>query len=226
MTIEDLVNDTRIRFPDDQRVEYWNTKSELLDAIRLGDVPKSGRSPILLEELPDIDFWVNKKVGFGSPRYKRFKGQLRSTTQPFSSWVTPNSEYSKTESDENSIVAGTNDEGTKNVKNIFGSKAFNYPKPPSLLKGLISQASSAGDIILDFFAGSATTAQAVMELNAEDGGDRSFIMVSSTEATPEEPDKNICRDITAERHPVTQCIERQEIYRSRSRVCLSENQRN
>jgi len=53
--------------------------------------------------------------------------------------------------------------------------------------------------VLDFFAGSATTAQAVMELNAEDGRDRRFIMVSSTEATREEPDKNICRDLTAGR---------------------------
>lgn len=63
----------------------------------------------------------------------------------------------------------------------------------------MGQSVRPGDIILDFFAGSATTAQAVMELNAEDGGDRCFIMVSSTEATMDEPDKNICRDITAER---------------------------
>lgn len=55
------------------------------------------------------------------------------------------------------------------------------------------------DLVLDFFAGAATTAHAVMELNAEDGGERRFIMVSSTEATAEEPDKNICRDITARR---------------------------
>jgi adenine-specific DNA-methyltransferase len=53
--------------------------------------------------------------------------------------------------------------------------------------------------VLDFFAGSATTAQAVMELNAEDGMDLRFIMVSSTEATKDDPSKNLCRDVTAER---------------------------
>ena len=53
--------------------------------------------------------------------------------------------------------------------------------------------------MLDFFAGSATTAQAVMQLNADDGGDRRFVMVSSTEATADEPDKNLCDAVTAER---------------------------
>jgi adenine-specific DNA-methyltransferase len=52
---------------------------------------------------------------------------------------------------------------------------------------------------MDFFAGSGTTAQAVLELNREDGESRRFIMVSSTEATDDEPDKNICRDVCAER---------------------------
>ncbi len=61
------------------------------------------------------------------------------------------------------------------------------------------QSAGPDDLVLDFFAGSATTAQAVMELNAEDGGSRRFIMVSSTEATEEDPDKNLCRDVTAER---------------------------
>ena len=53
--------------------------------------------------------------------------------------------------------------------------------------------------MLDFFAGSGTTAHAVMKLNAEDDGKRRFILVSSTEATGEEPDKNLCRDVCAER---------------------------
>lgn len=61
------------------------------------------------------------------------------------------------------------------------------------------QSTGPGDLVLDFFAGSATTAQAVMELNSEDEFDRRFIMVSSTEATEDEPDGNLCRDVTAER---------------------------
>ncbi len=52
---------------------------------------------------------------------------------------------------------------------------------------------------MDFFAGSGTTAQAVLELNREDEGQRRFIMVSATEATADEPEKNICRDVCAER---------------------------
>lgn len=74
-----------------------------------------------------------------------------------------------------------------------------YPKPLSLIKGLLSQATQPGDIVLDFFAGSGTTGQAVLELNAEDSGQRRFILCSSTEATAKEPDKNLCRDVCAER---------------------------
>jgi adenine-specific DNA-methyltransferase len=90
-------------------------------------------------------------------------------------------------------------EGAKEIASLFGYKAFLYPKPVSLIRELVRQSTGPGDTVLDFFAGSATTAQAVMELNAEDGGDRRFIMVSSTEATADEPDKNICRDVTADR---------------------------
>ncbi len=96
-------------------------------------------------------------------------------------------------------MAGTNDEGAKAIKDVFGSKAFNYAKPVSLIRELVKQSSQNGDLILDFFAGSATTAQAVMELNAENDGERRFIMVSNTEATAEEPEKNLCRDVTARR---------------------------
>lgn len=88
---------------------------------------------------------------------------------------------------------------TEEIKNLLGSKAFPYPKPLSLLKGLLSQATRPGDLVLDFFAGSGTTGQAVLELNAEDGGQRRFILCSSTEATTKEPDKNLCRDVCAER---------------------------
>ena len=67
------------------------------------------------------------------------------------------------------------------------------------MHALIRACSGDGDIVLDFFAGAATTAHAVPTANAEDECDRRFIMVSNTEATPEDPDKNLCRDIFAER---------------------------
>lgn len=197
--MEDWIASGQILFPEEQRVVVWETKEALLESIRSGNVPKSGNSPMLREDLPDLDSWVGRKVGFGTPRFKRFKKDLRNTNQPLSSWITPRAEIDTVIEGENIIISGTNDEGAKSIKAIFGEKAFNYAKPVSLIKELIRQASSPGDIILDFFAGSATTAQAIMELNAEDEGERSFIMVSSTEATAEEPDKNICQSITAER---------------------------
>lgn len=91
--------------------------------------------------------------------------------------------------------------GPNELKEIFGdeSKVFNNPKPIGLIQELLSFVTSPGDIILDFFAGSGTTAQAVMNLNKEDKGNRRFILVSSTEATPETPDKNLCRDVCSER---------------------------
>ena len=80
-----------------------------------------------------------------------------------------------------------------------GVKVFDYPKPVSLVKYLVSFLAEPNSIILDSFAGSGTTGQAVLELNKEDGGNRKFILVQMTEANDAEPDKNIARDITAER---------------------------
>jgi len=128
----------------------------------------------------------------GTPSFKRFKKDLKSTSQPMSSWIVTRNERTKEDVDANALVSGTNDEGTN-------EKAFNYAKPLSLFRGLLEQATSPEDTILDFFAGSATTAQAVMALNAGDGGARRFIMASSTEATEDAPGRNLCRDVTAGR---------------------------
>ena len=67
------------------------------------------------------------------------------------------------------------------------------------MERILRIATKPNDTVLDFFAGSGTFAQAVAKLNAEDGGNRKFILVSSTEATEEQPDKNLCRDVCAER---------------------------
>lgn len=198
-TMEDLIEDGRISFPDEQRIETWHSKKSLLAAIKSGDVPTSGGAPKLRGDLPDLDFWIGKRVGFGTPRFKRYKKDLRNVTQPLSSWIVPRSEDETVDDDTNTIVSGTNDEGAKAIKEVFGAKAFNYAKPVSLIRELIRQTTAPTDLIVDFFAGSATTAQAVMELNVDDSGSRRFIMVSSTEATDAEPDKNICRDVTAGR---------------------------
>ncbi|WP_258395420.1 site-specific DNA-methyltransferase, partial [Lonsdalea populi] len=86
------------------------------------------------------------------------------------------------------LDAGTTKDGTKEIAALFGLKGiFDYPKPTSLLKRLLQWGASQDkeSIILDFFAGSATTAHAVMQLNAEDNGKRRFVMVQLPEPTPE-----------------------------------------
>lgn len=195
--MEDLVDDGRVVFPAEQRVAVWETMDDLLDAIDRGDVPKSGSAPMLRRGLPDLEYWVGRPVGFGTPRLKLFKADLRRASKPLSSWIATLGEDAS--DDANRIRAGSNTEGAKALKAIFGEKSFNYSKPPSLIRELVRQATDAGDLVLDFFAGSGTTAQAVLDLNAEDNLDRRFIMVSSTERTPDEQDKNLCRDICAER---------------------------
>lgn len=77
--------------------------------------------------------------------------------------------------------------GTLELKELFGGKAlFDYPKSTKLIKYLISIGADKDSVILDFFAGSSTTAHAVMALNSEDGGSRSFIQVQLPEPTPED----------------------------------------
>jgi len=77
--------------------------------------------------------------------------------------------------------------GTKETQELFeGKKYFDYPKSTDLVKLFIAAMNTENSIILDFFAGSGTTAHAVMSLNSEDGGDRQFIQVQLPEPTPED----------------------------------------
>ncbi len=78
-----------------------------------------------------------------------------------------------------------NDYGRKSVKAIFNVAVMDFPKSPNLIKKLLVASTIKEDIILDFFSGSGTTAQAVAELNAEDNGNRKFILVQLPEQTPE-----------------------------------------
>lgn len=86
------------------------------------------------------------------------------------------------------------------LRDIFNtSDLFSTPKPIELLERILTLSSGPNDLVLDFFAGSGTTAHAVHKLNAADGGKRRCILVSSTEATADAPDKNICRDVCGTR---------------------------
>ena len=93
---------------------------------------------------------------------------------------------------------GMSQDGTKEVQNIFNGKIFSFPKPTSLIKHFLQIINDDEALVLDFFSGSATTAHAVMQLNAEDDGKRVFIMVQLPEVTDENSEaykagyKNIC----------------------------------
>lgn len=120
----------------------------------------------------------------GRPRKKSFLDELSGNLPGFSSII------------EDGIFTNT---ATKEVTSIFGGvHYFDFPKPSKLLKQLIGQTTESDDIILDFFSGSATTAHAVMQLNAEDGGNRRFIMVQLPEMCSEKSEaykagyRNIC----------------------------------
>nr|WP_302825802.1 site-specific DNA-methyltransferase [uncultured Bacteroides sp.] len=80
---------------------------------------------------------------------------------------------------------GMSQDGTKEVTTIFDGKVFSFPKPTSLIKFFANIINNPNALVLDFFSGSATTAHAVMQLNAEDGGNRKFIMVQLPEVTDE-----------------------------------------
>ena len=91
-----------------------------------------------------------------------------------------------------------NDYGKKSIKDLFGSNIMSFPKPPELIKRMLTIGAGKDSIVIDFFSGSATTAHAVMQLNAEDSGHRKFIMVQLPEACDEKSEaykagyKNIC----------------------------------
>ncbi len=106
----------------------------------------------------------------GRPRKKTFLNELQSEFAGFSS-VIGNHIYTRN--------------GTVEIEALFGLRIFDFPKPSSLLKELIIQGTDDGDIVLDFFSGSAPTAHAVLELNKEDGGARRFILVQMPEPCDE-----------------------------------------
>lgn len=78
-----------------------------------------------------------------------------------------------------------NDYGKKRIKELFGSNVMSFPKPPALMNRILEIGSSKDSLVMDFFSGSATMADAVMSLNAADGGKRRFIMVQLPEVVGE-----------------------------------------
>lgn len=115
-------------------------------------------------------------------------------------WNVYNKRYSKVDNEGNVIERSTpyrnlitsdicnTAQGTAEIRTLFGNRFFDFPKPTKIINILLNTVvrKNKDSIILDFFSGSSTTAHAVMQLNAEDGGNRKFIMVQLPEETPED----------------------------------------
>lgn len=150
-------------------------------------------------ELPDSLCWrytqdkMNEEIaagriwfgadGKGVPRKKTYLSE-RAGRNLWTWW--PNTEVGHTQS------------AAQGLTKLFGGKIFDFSKPVELIQRCLAISTSNDDIILDFFSGSATTAHAVMQLNAEDGGNRRFILVQLPELCDEKSEayktgyKNIC----------------------------------
>jgi adenine-specific DNA-methyltransferase len=135
-------------------------------------------------------FLSENRIWFGEsgnnvPSIKRFLSEVKDRITPMTIW-----KYSE---------VGHSQSAAQNLKKLFDDNAyFDYPKPVELLKRCLELYTNNDSIVLDFFSGSATTAHAVMQLNAEDGGNRKFIMVQLPEETDPKSEaykagyKNIC----------------------------------
>jgi adenine-specific DNA-methyltransferase len=119
------------------------------------------------------------------PMLKRYKTDLQNTHNPISTLIP-----TKSESKKQSFSIGLNSEATKELQNIFNEKNFDYSKPRDLIQFFIDQVCNSSDIVLDSFAGSGTTAHAVLNLNKKDGGNRKYILIEL---------KEYAQTITAER---------------------------
>lgn len=169
--------------------------------------PPQGRCWITNEDT--ILRWINEKRVFfgkedlGAPQLKRYLNEVQQGIVPQSLWT-----YDE---------VGHTDEARKELKSLFENPPFDNPKPTKLIQKILKISTKSGDKILDFFGGSGTTGQAVMELNKEDGGNRKFILVQIPEATDEKSEaykagyKKIS-DITIERNKrvVTKIIKEKE----------------
>jgi adenine-specific DNA-methyltransferase len=124
-----------------------------------------------LNMLADNRFYWGKNNDQDFPRIKRFLSELPEGMVPVNLW-----KHSET---------GTTDEGTKEVLELIGKNIFTFPKPTRLIQRMVQMTTSEGDIILDFFAGSGSTAHAIFGLNKKDISNRKFICVQLPELCEE-----------------------------------------
>ncbi|GAA7831504.1 hypothetical protein HpMS158_04470 [Helicobacter pylori] len=114
-------------------------------------------------------------------------------------------------------------DGKNDIINLFDSdKIFSYPKSTKFISTLLKIATNSNDIILDFFAGSGTTAHAVMELNAEDKGNREFILVQIDEEIKEDKSTyDFCKNVLKSAKPIISVITIERVKRAASKIIQS-----
>ena len=185
----------RYKNPDNDRRGPWKPADLSVKRVTEKDIyqittpsgrkvlPPKGRSWVTSQE--QVKKWIaDNRVWFGKngsniPSVKIFLSEVQEGVVPVTWW--------------DRVFAGDNQEAKQELKQIFQKSElpFETPKPVQLLKRILQVATSQEDTILDSFAGSGTTAQAVLDLNKEDGGNRKFILV--------ELEEKIAKNITAER---------------------------
>ncbi len=184
-------------------------------------LPPSGYSWRLSKEKFE-EYKQDKRIYFGEsgsnvPRIKRFLSEVKQGITPMTIWKHKE--------------VGHSQSASQSLKKVFNGKAyFSYPKPVELVKRMIELYSDEDSIIMDFFSGSATTAHATMELNAEDGGNRKYIMVQLPEPLDEKSEaykdgyRTIC-DIGEERiRRAGEKVKKELIEKNNKDGLLEENQ--
>ena len=195
---------------EDRPNQYYTIKNPRTKKEYPGNPERVWRfEPEAMKEVieDDLVIWPDEAGGdMTRPRYKTYFDPAKPKIKALSSWVDSGARRSKEREEEADdeieiLTSGLNAEGGRVLFRIFGKKVMNYPKPPSLIRALIRAATKGDEIVLDSFAGSGTTAHAVLEQNVLDEGQRKFILVQMPYETREqESDKfNICEKTTAER---------------------------
>ena len=194
-------SDSRYKNPDNDPRGVWQSDNatvgpaipekvyEIISPNGRKIMPPSGRCWLYTksrfsEMIADNRIWFGED-GNNVPRVKRFLSEVKQGMTPMTIW-----KYTD---------VGHSQEASQKLKDLFNGKAFfDYPKSVELVKRCLQLYTEKDCYVLDFFSGSATTAHAVMQLNAEDGGHRKFIMVQLPEETDEKSEaykagyKNIC----------------------------------
>lgn len=202
----------RLLLPRDEKMNsrYSNPDNDPRGDWKPGDFTAEGPTPNCIYEIisptgkvflpPQGKRWVfnkenyetlraDNRIWFGKdgnnvPALKRFSSEVQQGMVPNSIWFYED--------------VGHTQEGKQEANKLFNAPVFDYPKPVRLIKRILQVSSKPNTLVLDFFSGSATTAHAVMKLNAEDGGNRKFIMVQLPENCDEKSEaykagyKNIC----------------------------------